>query len=62
MINDKYEWILTITPYIFNTDDAELTPGLGELYKVKVLVRWDTRNVQHRQIELTTLKLSIRTL
>ena len=62
MINDKYEWLLTITPYIFNTDDAELTPNLVELYKVKVLVRWNIRNTQHRQIELTTLKLSIKSL
>ena len=62
MINDKYEWLLTITPYIFNTDNLGQTPSNVELFKVKVLVRWDIRNTQYRQIELTTLKLSTKTL
>ena len=62
MINDKYEWFLTITPYIFNTDNLGQTPSNVELFKVKVLVRWDIRNTQYRQIELSTLKLSTKTL
>ena len=62
IINEKYEWFLTIKPYIFNTDDAELKPSVGELFKVRVLVSWDMHNARHRQIELTTLKLSTKVL
>jgi len=62
VISDKYEWLLAISPYIFNTEDFGLTPSTAELFKVKVLVSWDTRNTQHRQIELTTLKLSTKAL
>ncbi|MCX7085763.1 MAG: type II secretion system protein [Methylococcales bacterium] len=62
VINEKYDWVLTITPYIFNTDDSGLIPNTGQLFKVKVLVTWDMRNTQHRQIELTTLKLSTKVL
>ena len=54
--NEKYDWLLTVNPYIFepaNSDSITTTMGL---LKVKVIVSWG-KTANNRRVELTTLKL-----
>jgi general secretion pathway protein I len=60
--NDKYHWLVEVSPVVFNTEEIDATAITAELFKVKVIVSWGDDNVNDRQIELTTLKLSNKTL
>ncbi|MFZ9611394.1 MAG: type IV pilus modification PilV family protein [Methylococcales bacterium] len=60
--NDKYEWQVMVTPYLFNPDNVDEMTITTTLFKVKVIVNWDIEKTKHRQIELTTLKLVNKTL
>lgn len=60
--NDKYHWLVEVSPIVFNPEDIDATAITAELFKVKVIVSWGDDNVNDRQIELTTLKLGNKTL
>ena len=60
--NDKYEWQVLVTPYLFNPDNIDEMTITTNLFKVKVVVNWDIEKTKSRQIELTTLKLVNKTL
>ena len=60
--NDKYEWQVKVTPYLFNPDNVDEMTITTTLFKVKVIVNWDIEKTKRRQIELTTLKLVNKTL
>ena len=60
--NDKYEWQVLVTPYLFNPDNLDEMTITTTLFKVKVIVNWDIEKTKGRQIELTTLKLVNKTL
>ena len=60
--NDKYEWQVLVTPYLFNPDNLDEMTITNTLFKVKVIVNWDIEKTKRRQIELTTLKLVNKTL
>jgi general secretion pathway protein I len=60
--NDKYEWQVLVTPYLFNPDNLDEMTITTTLFKVKVVVNWDIEKTKRRQIELTTLKLVNKTL
>lgn len=60
--NDKYEWQVLVTPYLFNPENIDEMTITTTLFKVKVIVNWDIEKTKRRQIELTTLKLVNKTL
>jgi general secretion pathway protein I len=60
--NEKYEWQVLVTPYLFNPDNLDEMTITTTLFKVKVIVNWDIEKTKRRQIELTTLKLVNKTL
>jgi general secretion pathway protein I len=60
--NEKYEWQVLVTPYLFNPDNIDEMSITTTLFKVKVVVNWDIEKTKRRQIELTTLKLVNKTL
>ena len=60
--NEKYEWQVLVTPYLFNPDNIDEMSITTTLFKVKVVVNWDIEKTKSRQIELTTLKLVNKTL
>jgi general secretion pathway protein I len=60
--NEKYEWQVLVTPYLFNPDNLDEMTITTTLFKVKVVVNWDIEKTKRRQIKLTTLKLVNKTL
>jgi general secretion pathway protein I len=60
--NDKYHWLVEVSPIVFNPEDIDATAITTALFKVRVIVSWGDDNVNGRRIELTTLKLSNKTL
>ena len=60
--NEKYNWQVDVSPYVFNPDNVDATTATAVLYKVKVIVSWGDGNANDRQVELTTLKLINKTL
>jgi general secretion pathway protein I len=62
MENEKYHWLVEVSPFEFNPENVDPTALTAVLFKVKVTVRWGDDNVNDRQIELTTLKLINKTL
>ena len=60
--NEKDEWQVLVTPYLFNPDNLDEMTITTTLFKVKVIVNWDIEKTKRRQIELTTLKLVNKTL
>jgi general secretion pathway protein I len=62
MENEKYHWLVEISPFEFNPENVDLTALTAVLFKVRVTVSWGDDNVNDRQIELTTLKLINKTL
>ena len=60
--NEKYEWQVLVTPYLFNPENIDEMTITTTLFKVKVIVNWDIEKTKRRQIELTTLKLVNKTL
>ena len=62
MENEKYHWLVEVSPFEFNPENVDPTALTAVLFKVKVTVTWGDDNVNDRQIELTTLKLINKTL
>jgi general secretion pathway protein I len=60
--NEKYEWQVLVTPYLFNPENIDEMTITTTLFKVKVIVNWDIKKTKRREIELTTLKLVNKTL
>jgi len=60
--NEKYQWLVEISPFVFNPEKVDTTAITAVLFKVKVIVSWGDDNANDRQIELTTLKLINKTL
>jgi len=55
--NEKYDWLVTVSPFIFNPANIDVATNSLALFKVKVIVSWD-KNINARRVELTTLKLA----
>jgi general secretion pathway protein I len=62
--NEKYHWLVEVSPFAFNPENVDAKVVTAELFKVKVIVNWgdDNDNVNNRQVELTTLKLTNKPL
>ena len=60
--NEKYHWLVEVSPFEFNPENVDPTAITAVLFKVKVIVSWGDDNANDRQIELTTLKLINKTL
>jgi general secretion pathway protein I len=55
--NEKYHWQVSVSPFLFTAENFDATVVPAELFKVKVTVSWDGR-----ELELITLKLAIKVL
>ena len=55
--NEKYHWLIEVSPFAFNPEKVDTTAITAVLFKVKVIVSWGDNNANDRQIELSTLKL-----
>ena len=55
--NEKYHWLIEVSPFEFNPENVDTTTIKAVLFKVKVIVSWGDDNANDRQVELTTLKL-----
>jgi general secretion pathway protein I len=60
--NEKYHWLVEVSPFEFNPENVDTTAITAILFKVKVIVSWGDDNTNDRQVELTTLKLTRKTL
>ena len=60
--NEKYHWLVEVSPFEFNPENVDTTAITAVLFKVKVIVSWGDDNANDRQVELTTLKLINKTL
>jgi general secretion pathway protein I len=60
--NEKYHWLVEVSPFEFNPENIDPTAITAVLYKVKVSVSWGDDNANDRQVKLTTLKLINKTL
>jgi len=60
--NEKYHWLVEVSPFMFNPENVDATAITAVLFKVKVIVSWGDDNANDRQVELTTLKLTNKTL
>jgi general secretion pathway protein I len=60
--NEKYHWLVEVSPFVFNPENADTTAMTAVLFKVKVIVSWSDDNTKDRRVELTTLKLINKTL
>ena len=57
VIDEKYNWLLRISPYNLQGMNADIKTWGAELYKINVTVDWGDENSDNRQIQLATLKL-----
>jgi general secretion pathway protein I len=55
--NEKYHWLVEVSPFVFNPENVDNTAITAALFKVKVIVSWGDDNANSRQVKLTTLKL-----
>lgn len=62
MENEKYHWLVEVSPFEFNPENVDPTALKAVLFKVRVTVSWGDDNFNDRQIELTTLKLINKSL
>ena len=60
--NEKYHWLVEVSPFEFNPENVDPTAITAMLFKVKVVVNWGDDNADDRQVELSTLKLINKTL
>jgi general secretion pathway protein I len=60
--NEKYHWLVEVSPFEFNPENVDPTAITAMLYKVTVVVNWGDDNANDRQVELSTLKLINKTL
>jgi general secretion pathway protein I len=61
--NDKYHWLVEVSPFQFNPENVGLETMTAALFKIKVTVRWgdDNADGDGRQLALTRLKLINKT-
>ena len=59
VVNEKYHWLVVVSPFEFNPENNDVTAIRATLFKVKVTVIWgdDNTHANERQVELSTLKL-----
>ncbi len=62
LVNEKYYWLVEVSPFVFNPENVDITAITAVLFKVKVIVSWGDDNTNSRQVKLTTLKLINKTL
>jgi general secretion pathway protein I len=55
--NNKYHWLVEVSPFVFNPENVDVTTMKAELFKIKVIVSWGDDGDNDRQVKLTTLKL-----
>jgi len=61
--NEKYDWLVTVSPFEFNPEGADASALTASLFKVSVTVAWGDENANtgvnadRRQVKLVTLKL-----
>ena len=55
--NDKYDWLVVVSPYFFDSASHEASPADIALFKVKVIVSWQVNQLHNRRFELTTIKM-----
>ena len=55
--NDKYDWLVVVSPYFFDSASNEASPADIALFKVKVIVSWQVNQLHNRRFELTTIKM-----
>jgi general secretion pathway protein I len=60
--NEKYNWLVTVSPFAFNAENVDTSAIKAVLFKVKVIVSWGNDNANDRQVKLTSLKLINKTL
>jgi general secretion pathway protein I len=60
--NEKYQWLVEVSPFVFNPENVDNTTLTAALFKVKVIVNWGNGNANDRQVKLTTVKLVNKTL
>jgi len=59
--NNKYHWLVEVSPFVFNPENVDVTTMKAELFKIKVIVSWGDDDDNDRQVKLTTLKLINKT-
>jgi len=59
LVNDKYHWLVKVSPFEFNPENNDVTAITAILMQVKVTVSWEDDNTHSngRQVEISTLKL-----
>ena len=62
MVNEKYHWLVEVSPFVFNPENIDTTTISAVFFKVNVNVNWGDDNANNRQVKLTTLKLINKTL
>ncbi|MDD5632122.1 MAG: type II secretion system protein [Methylococcales bacterium] len=55
--NEKYHWLVEVSPFMFNPENVDATTIKTALFKIRVIVNWGDDNDNNREIKLTTLKL-----
>lgn len=61
--NEKYDWQVTVSPFQFNPENADINAVTAVLFKVRVTVTWGDEDghtdvdSDKRQIQLVTLKI-----
>ena len=55
--NEKYHWLVEVSPFVFNPENVDATTIKKELFKIKVIVSWGDDDYNDREVKLTTLKL-----
>ena len=55
--NDKYDWLVIVSPYFFDAGNNEPSSTDVALFKVKVIVSWQVNKLNNRQFDLTTIKM-----
>ncbi len=57
--DEKYQWLVEISPFEFNPENVEAANLKSTLFKVKATVSWGDDNAESdgRQLQLTTLKI-----
>ena len=55
--NEKYHWLVEVSPFVFNPGNIDTTTLSAVFFKVNVIVNWGDDNANNRQVKLTTLKL-----
>jgi general secretion pathway protein I len=60
--NEKYHWLVEVSPFSFNPENNDATAMTAVLFKIKVVVSWGEDNANDRQVQLITLKLINKTV